>query len=450
MDSHAQQTDKPRGQLSGPEDALMLTRREMIVRTAAAGVSAMAYPGVARASKPINTTGRGFTLRVLGTHVTLQEQIRRAAEADLGFKVEFTPGGSASVLQQASTRPESFDVYEQWSNSINILWRSGAIQPLETERIDQWSSINPISKTGRLSAGDRIGAGDAPNTLLYVQPGNMLGKRSSGRVSFLPYVHNVDSFGYDTRHVPIGEAYSEESWGWLLDERWRGRVAVVNEPTIGLFDLALAAQAKGLIKFKNIGNMTVAEIDRLFEILVGLKREGHFTGVWNSVPESVGFMQSGRAVIESMFSPGASALRASGVPVRYAAPKEGYRAWHGVMCLSSACSEQASDAAYAYMNWWLSGRAGAVMARQGYYISVPDPIRTYMTQDEWAYWYAGETARAELLGTDGRVIAREGERRSGGSYEERFSKIAVWNTVMDNYEHSLTRWGEFLTTEAAA
>ncbi len=427
----------------------MLTRREMMMRSAAVGASALAFPGLARDTKPAKTSRSGFTLRVLGTHVTLQEQIRLAAEADLGFNIEFTPGGSASVLQQASTRPESFDVYEQWSNSIHILWRSGAIQPVQTERIDLWSSINPISKTGRLSAGDRIGAGDAPNTLLYVQPGQTLGTQQSNQVSYLPYVHNVDSFGYDTRHIPAGEAYREESWGWLLDERWRGRVAVVNEPTIGLFDLALAVQAKGLMSFKNIGNMTVAEIDQLFEILIDLKRDGHFSGVWNSVPESVGFMESGRVVIESMFSPGASALRARGVPVRYAAPKEGYRAWHGVMCLSSACSEQASDAAYAYMNWWLSGRPGAVMARQGYYISVPDPIRSYLTNDEWNYWYAGEPAKTNVLGTDGRLIANIGERRNGGSYTDRFSNIAVWNTVMDHYEHSLTRWGEFLSTEAA-
>jgi len=426
----------------------MLTRREMLIRSAAASASVIASSSFARSVNRSKAVRRGFTLRVLGTHVTLQEQIRLEAEHDLGFNIEFVPGGSASVLQQASTRPDSFHVYEQWSNSINILWRSGAIKPLETERIKYWSSINPVSKTGRLNPTDQLGAGDSPNTLLYVQPRNTLGSEASDRVSYLPYVHNVDSFGYDTRHVPIGEAYQEESWAWLLDDQWRGRVATVNEPTIGLFDLALAAQAKGLMSFSNIGNMTVSEIDQLFEILIDLKRDGHFTGVWNSVPESVNFMNSGRAVIESMFSPGASALRADGVPVRYAAPKEGYRAWHGVLCLSSEADEEATDAAYAYMNWWLSGKPGAVMARQGYYISVSEPIRSHLSEDEWAYWYAGEPARTDLHGPDGRVIVRAGEYRNGGSYSERFSNIAVWNTVMDNYEYSLTRWGEFLSTEA--
>lgn len=415
----------------------------MLIHSAALGASAVALPSFGSTTR----SSRQLTLRVLGTHVTLQEQIRQAAIADLGINIEFSPGGSASVLQQASTRPESFHVYEQWSNSIHLLWRSQAIQPIDTSRIQNWSSINPLSKTGKLTPDSSPGFGDTPNSLLYIQSKNTLGPTATDHVSYLPYVHNVDSFGYNTDVVPEGEAYSEESWSWLLDERWKGKVAVVNEPTIGLFDLALAAQAKGVVEFENIGDMTLTEIDRLFDYLVELQKTGHFSGVWNSVPESVSYMESGRVVIESMFSPGASALRSKGVPVRYAAPKEGYRAWHGVMCLSSACNEEETDAAYRYMNWWLSGRAGAIMARQGYYISIPESAREFLDENEWGYWYAGQPARSDILGPDGRIVAPKGQMRNGGSYEERFKRIAVWNTVMTNYEHTLSRWGEFLSTQ---
>ena len=214
-----------------------------------------------------------------------------------------------------------------------------------------------------------------------------------------------------------------------------------------MFDLALAARAQGIIEFEDIGNMTIAEIDKLFALLVERKRAGHFTGVWNSVPESVDFMSSGRAVVESMFSPGAATLQSKGIPVIYAAPKEGYRAWHGVMCLSSACNEEELEAAYAYMNWWLSGRPGALMARQGYYISVQEPARSYLSQDEWDYWYEGREARADIVGINGETIAQQGDRRNGGSYLDRMGNVAVWNTVMDQYEYLLLRWGEFVTTE---
>lgn len=396
-------------------------------------------------SAPYAFAKQKYVVRVLGTHVTLQEPLRRQAEKDLGISVEFQPGGSASVLYQASVRPQSFDLYEQWSNSIRVLWQADAIQSIDTQRLTYWDEINDLTKTGKLTDTAKVGAGDAPNKILYVQRDGSLGSEPTQQISFMPYVHNVDSFGYNTDVVPRGTAYETESWAWLLDEQWAGRVAIVNEPTIGLFDLALAAQARGLVEFQDLGNMTKVEIDKLFQALVQLRRAGHFRGVWSSVPESVKLMQQGDAVVESMFSPGVFALKGQGVNCVYASPKEGYRAWHGVMCLSSATQGKQKDAAYEYMNWWLSGWPGAFIARQGYYISNPQRSRELMTEEEWDYWYAGQPARSNLMGTDGKGVVKKDEIRDGGSYERRFSNIAVWNTVMNNYEYTLPAWNEFLS-----
>lgn len=384
-------------------------------------------------------------IRVLGTHVTLQEELRKQAMSDLGIDIEFEPKGSAAVLQKASISPQSFDLYEQWSNSINVLWHSGSIQAIDTNRITNWHEINDLSKTGRLVKGAHIGAGDAPHKILYVQDDGELGSNQTGEVSFLPYVHNVDSFGYNTNIIKQGMPYETESWGWLLEEEYAGKVAIVNAPTIGLFDLALAAQAKGLVTFNDIGAITTGELDKLFNILIRMKKDGHFSGFWTSVPESVDFMESGRVVIESMFSPGVSALNGKGIPVTYAAPKEGYRGWHGVMCLSSATQGVAKDAAYEYMNWWLSGWPGAFIARQGYYISNAQRSKPYLSREEWDYWYGGKPARINLKGTDGKVSVLAGQTRTGGSYEQRLSNVAVWNTVMPSYDYSLQKWYEFVS-----
>ena len=158
-------------------------------------------------------------LRVLGTHVTLQEELRVRAERDLGIELIFEPGGSAAVLQKASTRPESFDIYEQWSNSLRVLWQARAIQPVDIARIENWDQVNALTKTGRLTPDAPLGHGDAPYKLLYVQPDGSPGSTPSDQITFLPYVHNVDAFGYDPRVVPEGRAYETESWAWLLDER---------------------------------------------------------------------------------------------------------------------------------------------------------------------------------------------------------------------------------------
>ena len=411
-------------------------RRSFLTTTLAAAASSVAAPYV-------NARKRAH-LRVLGTHVTLQEEIRQRAMADLDIDITFEPGGSAEVLQRAAAKPESFDLYEQWSDSLQVLWRSNAIQGIDIERLGHWNEINALTKTGRLTPDAPLGAGDAPSKLLYVQSDQSLGSAASKQVSFLPYVHNADSYGYNTRHIPRRLPYDTESWGMLLDPEWAGHVALVNVPSIGIFDAALAARAQGLMTFNDIGNMTRNEIDTLFSILVEYKQRGHFSGMWNSVPESVEFMASGRTMLSSMFSPAVASLNGMGHPVVYAAPKEGYRAWHGVMCLSSKAEGHGKDAAYEFMNWWLSGWPGALIARQGYYISNAERSREYLSDEEWDFWYEGKPASQPLRGTDGKISVRAGEIRNGGSYTNRLSHIAVWNSIMNVYEYSLPLWHEFL------
>ncbi len=385
-------------------------------------------------------------LRVLGTHVTLQEKLRQKAMEDLDIDLIFEPGGSAAVLQKASMNPEAFDLYEQWSNSIRPLWASGSIQPIDKKRLHYWDEINPLCKTGKVSPDAKFGSGDAPYKMLHIQPDGKLGTEHTDHISFLPYVHNVDSFGYNTHVIKQGEAYKTESWGWLLDPQYSGKVGIVNAPTIGLFDLALATQAQGLAKFNDIGNLTKTDLDVLFKILIDFKRQNHFSGFWNSVPESVDFMRTGRVVIESMFSPAVSTLNGQNIPVTFAAPKEGYRGWHGVMCLSSASQGSSKDAAYDYMNWWLSGWPGAFIARQGYYISNPERSTSFLTQPEWDYWYQGKKASQALKGTDNKISVQQGDIRTGGSYNKRFSNVAVWNTAMPTYDYSLQKWYEFISS----
>lgn len=417
-----------------------IKRRSFVKQSLKLGTGAAVF-----SQAPYVWAKKEFKIRVLGTHVTLQEELRRRAEKELGISVAFEPGGSAAVLHKASTRPKSFDLYEQWSNSINVLWQAGAIQPIDKRKIRYWNEVNPLTKEGKLTKDARLGFGDAPYKLLYVQKNKTLSAQKTNFVSFLPYVHNVDSIGYNSAHIPLGEPYKTESWGWLFDSKYRGKVALVNAPTIGLFDVALAAQATGQMKFKDIGNMSRKELDNLFKILLRLKQEKHFRGFWNSVPTSVELMKSEEVVIESMFSPGVAALNGEGVPCVYAAPKEGYRAWHGVMCLSAKTTGPVRDAAYEYMNWWLSGWPGAFIARQGYYISTPHLSRKFLSEDEWNYWYQGKATRVDLKNTFGKVSVKAGQTRRGGSYEKRFSNVAVWNTVMDNYEYSLFKWNELLS-----
>lgn len=386
------------------------------------------------------------TLRVLGTGVTLVDTIREQACADLGLNIEFQVLDGVGVQQQAVMHPQSFDVYDQWFHSVELLWLAGAIQPIDINRIQAWDQVNALSKEGRLTADVPIAPGDAPIKRLYVQGDGSLGRRPRDRISMLPGVHNVDSFGYNLEEISNGVPYGTESWGWLLDEKWRGRVALVNDPAIGVMDAILAVRAAGLMTFEDIGNITLDEIDALIAILMEKKNAGHFKHFWNSFAEADELMARRDVAMESMWSPSVTGLRVRGVPVCYAAPKEGYRAWHGGMCISSRAKGRVLDAAYEYLNWWMSGWAGAVMARQGYYFSIPELVRDNLTEAEWKYWYQGEAAPIDLQDPNDHIAVHAGEIRDGGSYWQRFANIGVWNSIMDEHNYLVRRWNEMVAS----
>ena len=103
------------------------------------------------------------------------------------------------------------------------------------------------------------------------------------------------------------------------------------------------------------------------------------------------------------------------------------------MAVSDNDRGAALDAAYDYLNWWLSGWPGAMMARQGYYMAAQENVLDHLSPAEWDYWYLGKPASTDLCGPDGTVIVRRGAVRNGGSYWERLSRISVWNSSIDEH-----------------
>ncbi|ASW04322.1 ABC transporter substrate-binding protein [Paraburkholderia aromaticivorans] len=383
-------------------------------------------------------------LRVLGTSVTLQEHIRKQAEHDLGIRLRFIVEDGSAVQRNGVMHPESYELYDQWFHSIDCLWPARALQPIDVSRIRRWEEINSLPRAGRLARRAGTGAGSIPVDRLYVQADNSLGRKVSGRVSMLPLTHNADSFVYLEDALPATLVEGGESWAWLLAPQLAGRVALQADAAIGAIDAALAVEASGLMKFADIGNLTIEEIDALIATLIEYKRRGHFAGFWSSFAEAAQLMISNKVVIQSIWSPASVELEKAGLHFRLASPREGYRAWFGGMSLSRATQGRALDAAYDYLNWWLDGWAGATMARQGFYISNQERSRDYLTDAEWAYWYDGKPAAAELLGPTRRHLVAAGQRRDGGSYVARMGRIAVWDSVMDEHNYLVRRWTEFM------
>ena len=391
---------------------------------------------------------RPATLRVLGTSITIIDQIVAMAEADLGFRIEYEVLDFISCQRKAALEPGAYDLYDQCFHNLDIVWFWGALQPLDTQRLEKWDDVSDLTKRGRISRHGWQGHGDAPVKKLYVQPGDLLGSDPSRYISMLPTVHNLDSFGYDV-DVFGNDHRGKESWAWLLDPRAKGRIALVDEPAIGIFDAALAAEASGAVTFEDIGNLSVREIDALMDFLEDRRQLGFFRSLWRDSDDARRLVIDERTSVQSMWSPAYWGLGDADRRFVEAVPIEGYRAWHGGISLNHHLSGRLLDMAYDYMNWWLSGRPGAVMARQGYYMSVANAVRDVLSQDEWAYWYAGEEAVRDLPGPDGQTVVRAGSRRAGGAYWDRANRIAVWNTVMDEHNYAVRAWSRFVARVGA-
>lgn len=382
-------------------------------------------------------------LRVLCTEITPYQQFQARAQKDLGFELEFEQHDFMTAQWIAATQPERYDIYDQCVHNLDIVWHWRAIKPIEIARIELWNEVSDLTKKGALNS-TAVALGDTPATRLYVQEDYSLSSTPSAQISMLPTVHNFDSFGLDVRRTGIDVDRDVTSWAELLNPRWKGKVSIVDEPAIGFFDLALAARAIGEVTISDLGNMSVEEIDQVIDYAIKLKRDDYFAPFWKTTQDATRLIEEGSVLISSMWSPTVVALKSHNILMRQAVPVEGYRAWHGGLCLARHLSGHRLDAAYGYLNWMLSGWPGAVVARQGYYMSVPERVRTHLDADEWAYWYDGRPAARDLPDPDGKPAIRAGEIRSGGSYWNRASKIAVWNSTMDEHNYLVRRWAELV------
>ncbi len=379
----------------------------------------------------------GPMLRVLGRSELVTAPIRDRAARDLDFPVAFELIDTIEGLQRVVTRPGSFDVYHQW-HTVDLIWTARCIQAIELSRLRYGSEIIAAAK-GRSGPSRVI---DTVFDKLFVQQDGRLDSNPTGWLSMLPLLHGVDSFGYAPGLRDL-VGVEPESWGWLLDKRLEGRVAMISDPVLGMIEAALAVEALRGESFANIGNLSIEEVDEVADILLHKKKIGHFKGFWNSFEESARLMQRG-VLVESLFSPGAARLRSQGTALTISTPAEGCRGWHADLCVSAEATGEVLDAAYAYLNWWQEGWAGASAARQGYYSTFPGRIRAHLDQDEWEYWYEGLPAERVLSDPYGQPCIPAGHRREGGSHRERMSRARVWNTFMDEHTHVVRRWREFL------
>jgi len=385
---------------------------------------------------------KNVTLRQFGTGVSNLNEVAKKVKEDLGFTLEMTALDSDSVTQRAATQPKSFDIadIEYWI--CKKVWGAGNLQAMDTSKIKNYDKIVGIFKSGKLTPDSVIAQGTAPHTVGFVDGpnGKTFASKETGWMTLIPTIYNADTLGIrpDLIKRPIN------SWTELLNPEFKGKASILDISSIGIMDAAMVCEAMGEVKYGDKGNMTKEEIDKTMAIFTEAKKAGQFRAFWKSFDESVNLMASGEVVIQSMWSPAITAVRSKGIPCVYQPLKEGYRSWGGGIGLSANLSGLELEAAYEYINWYLSGWVGGFLMRQGYYSAVPETSKKFMSEDEWGFWFEGKKAQGDIMNPQGKVMEKAGAVRDGGSFYDRMGAVACWNAVMDENKYMVRKWNEFI------
>jgi putative spermidine/putrescine transport system substrate-binding protein len=465
-----------------------LTRGELIKR-GAVGAAALSGAGALAGRAGAETAANGKftgTLRVLTLGVEFPNpNIAKQASKDLGFTVKPIVAPSEKQPGIAINSPDTFDVFGGYNYQSLLVWPSGSLQPVDTRRLPNWKSQYKLFTHGKLNPASKrctYGDGNAPFRTTFVDPDGSTGlppfsggpRNNKQIVRWIaengkpikgkpqprwivgPAAHfNADSMGYNAD--VIKKAPNRVSWAELLNKQWKGRVSLLRDPGIMAQDAAFAVSALGLMKFKDYGNPTKAEIDRLFKILTTYKKAGQFRAFWSAFTDSVNFMVSGEVVLESMWSPAVALVKAAGINILYAAPPEGFRGWCSAEGISSKVTDPAKlQACYDYINWNYKGQLGAEIMRQGYYIANGEKLLPWINSSagkaagfsaaEYDYWWRGKPAARDLPGITGKPgDVKKGERREGGSFAQRICKYASWNSFPRESVYLVKRTNDFLS-----
>ncbi|MGD1884533.1 MAG: PotD/PotF family extracellular solute-binding protein [Paracoccaceae bacterium] len=385
---------------------------------------------------------KDVTLRQFGTGVSNLNEVAEKVKEDLGFTLEMTALDSDSVTQRAATQPNSFDIadIEYWI--CKKVWPTGNLQAMDTSKIKNYDKIVGIFRDGKLTPESTIAQGTAPHSVGFVDGtgGTEFVANESGWMTLIPTIYNADTLGIRPDLIER----SITNWSELLNPEFKGKASILDISSIGIMDMAMVCESMGEITYADKGNMTREEIDKTIAIFTEAKQNGQFRAFWKSFDESVNLMASGEVVIQSMWSPAITAVKAQGIPCVYQPLEEGYRSWGGGIGLSAALEGLERDAAYEYINWYLDGWVGGFLMRQGYYSAVPETSKNFMSENEWGYWFEGKEATDVITSPFGDPLAQAGDVRDGGSFYDRMGAVACWNAVMDENQYMVRKWNEFI------
>src|SRR5471032_2527574 len=207
----------------------------------AASVAGLAAGSGAITGFPYVMSAELKVLRYLGTAVNEGDDISKKCLEDTGIKIEYITATTDDVTKRVITQPNSFDVLDTEYFSLKKLVPSGNIFALDAKKIKEFDNITPVFTKGELPNGKKIGnQGTAPWKVLYLEGPNSktFSATPTEYITLIPTVYNADTLGIrpDLIKRPI------TSWTELLNSEFKGKASILNIPSIGIMDSAMAIE----------------------------------------------------------------------------------------------------------------------------------------------------------------------------------------------------------------
>ena len=142
----------------------------------------------------------------------------------------------------------------------------------------------------------------------------------------------------------------EESWGLLWDERYKGRLSMIDSLIDGVMVAAIYGGAKDPY------NMTTEEVAMTKKLLQEQLPLLRFYS--NSMTDVEQALASGELVAAVTWNSSALELTNQGLPVRFMVPKEGAMTWTCGLSLMTDADPKKLDRSYAVIDSYLSKESG--------------------------------------------------------------------------------------------
>jgi spermidine/putrescine-binding protein len=239
-----------------------------------------------------------------------------------------------TLTKMASGAGRTFDVFNISMQFVPILIQRGLVAPIDSSKVPNTRALAPMFSRPPYSTVD--------------------GKQYS-----VPFMFGYDSVVYNRKK--LGEV---DSYGILFDEKYRGQIALRDDPQLTIAQTAL------FLGHANPWRLSTSDLREITRFLIGKKPI--FRKLWGGFAEAVSLLRSEEvvAVGDGWISMAWALNGRDGTDFAIANPKEKALVWtHDWLIPREAAARGAEEGVYAFMNWSLSADQAALMGRKVGYVS---------------------------------------------------------------------------------